>query len=85
MALELETINSGYNLRKIQDNFQRIENFLNDDVVKREIVEGVDDNEMRTNLDMNQFMIVNTSRVISAETLDMALAILEEMGYDTTT
>jgi hypothetical protein len=85
MALELEQLCSGYNLRQINDNFQRIENFLNDDVVKREIVEGVDDNEMRTNLDMNQFMIVNTSRVISAETLDLALQILEDMGYDTTT
>ena len=82
MALELETLCSGYNLRQIQDNFTRIENFLNDDVVKREIVEGVDTNEMRTPLDMNQNMIINTSRIISAETMEAALALLEGMGYE---
>lgn len=84
MALELEQVVSGYNLRQINDNFQRIENFLNDDVVKREILPTGETNEMRTPLDMNQNMIVNVSRVISAETMDLALAYLEGIGYDTT-
>lgn len=76
--LILETLASGYNLRQINDNFQRIENFLNDDVVKREILPEGETNEMRTPLDMNQHMIVNASRVITAEELDACLALLEE-------
>jgi len=82
MSLELETVASGYNLDKIQSNFDKIEYFLNNMVLKREIVEGEEQNEMRTHLDMNQNMIVNTSRVIDAATLDKALELLEEMGYD---
>lgn len=76
MSLILEDTASGYNLRKINDNFQRIQNFLNEDVVKREILAVGETNEMRTPLDMNQNMIVNTSRVITAEELDAALALI---------
>lgn len=75
--LILEDTASGYNLRKINDNFQRIQNFLNEDVVKREIRASGETNEMRTPLDMNQNMIVNTSRIVTAEELDACLAILE--------
>ena len=32
MSLILEDLASGYNLRQINDNFQRIENFLNDEI-----------------------------------------------------
>ena len=85
MALTLDAITSGFNLDKIQNNFQLIQDFLNNDVLKREIVEGVEQNEMRTDLDMNQNRIINTNSIISAQTLDLALAILEDMGYDTGT
>ncbi len=78
MSLILEDLASGYNLRQINDNFQRIQNFLNDDVVKREILPSGETNEMRTPLDMNQNMIVNTSRIVTAEELDACLALLEE-------
>lgn len=58
MAILLEDVGSGYNLVKINTNFQLIEDSLNNDVLKREIDVG-EDNAMRTHLDMNQNKIVN--------------------------
>jgi repressor of nif and glnA expression len=84
MALELNDVSAGFNLTRIQENFQLIEDFLNNDVLKREIADG-EDNAMRTHLDMNGNVIVNTSRVISADELEAALAILGETVYETQT
>ena len=60
MTLELDTIGSGHSTSKINTNFQKIEDSINDDVLKREIEVG-DANEMRTHLDMNQNPVVNAS------------------------
>jgi len=78
VGMELEKIASGYNLDKIQSNFDKIEEYLNDHVAKRVLVGG-ESNVMQTFLDMNQNRIVNASHIVSAADLDAALAILEDM------
>ena len=81
MAINLHDIGSGYNLANINANFQLIEDFLNNDVLKREIEAG-EQNEMRTHLDMNQNVIVNASEVIPAEILEEALTYLGYPEYE---
>ena len=81
MAINLHDIGSGYNLANINANFQLIEDFLNNDVLKREIESG-EQNEMRTHLDMNQNVIVNASEVIPADRLEEALTLLGYPEYE---
>ena len=84
MAIELLDVGSGYNLANINANFQLIEDFLNNDVLKREIAGG-EQNEMRTFLDMNQNVIVNTREVIPADILEEALTALGYPEYENNT
>ena len=58
MAVELETIASGYNTSKLNSNFEKIQDSINNDTLKREVTTG-EANEMRTHLDMNTNRIVN--------------------------
>ena len=60
MALELDDVGSGFNLSKINANFQKVADSINDDTMRREVEVG-DGNEMRTHLDMNSNEIVNIS------------------------
>ena len=56
--IDLDQITSGYNLSKINSNFQKIEDTLNQEVLYRKNYVG-EPNEMRTNLDMNGNKILN--------------------------
>lgn len=56
--IELPTITSGYNLSTINNNFQKIEDALNEEVLYRKGHLG-EPNEMQTNLDMNGKQILN--------------------------
>ena len=63
MAIVLDDVGSGYNLSSINANFQKIEDELNDNVLKREIEVG-DANEMRTHLDMNNERGINCALAV---------------------
>lgn len=56
--IDLDPITSGYNLSKINSNFQKIEDTLNQEVLYRKNYVG-EPNEMQTNLDMNGNKILN--------------------------
>lgn len=58
--IELPTITSGYNLSTINNNFQKIEDALNEEVLYRKGHLG-EPNEMQTNLDMNGKQILNVA------------------------
>lgn len=58
--IELPTITSGYNLSTINNNFQKIEDTLNKEVLYRKGYLG-EPNEMQTNLDMNGKQILNVT------------------------
>lgn len=59
MSIELDNITSGFNLSKINDNFQKIEDELNDNVLRRNGLSTGETNHMNVNLDMNSFSILN--------------------------
>lgn len=58
--IELPTITSGYNLSTINNNFKKIEEALNEEVLYRKGYLG-EPNEMQTNLDMNGKQILNVA------------------------
>lgn len=58
--IELPTVTSGYNLSAINNNFQKIEDTLNKEVLYRKGYLG-EPNEMQTNLDMNGKQILNVT------------------------
>lgn len=58
MKIELDDTLSGRDLSKIQANFQKVENALNDNVLWRDNVEG-EPNQMEDLLDMNGQRIIN--------------------------
>lgn len=73
--IELSSVASGYNLAKINENFQAIEEVLNDRVLFRQTNEP---NSMDVNLDMNGYSILNTG-TIDANNLTIGGASIE--GY----
>lgn len=58
MAIVLNNVESLNNTSVINSNFDKIEDSINDDLLKRQ-VDGVEANEMRTHLDMNGNRAVN--------------------------
>lgn len=75
--IELDPITSGYNLSKINENFQRIEGELNDKVLYRQVLSG-EPNAMQANLDMNSNRILNLPNATSGSepvTLDQLIAV----------
>ena len=62
--IELDPITSGYNLSKINSNFQRLEEELNNKVLYRQIQDG-EPNAMSENLDMNSNDILNVGNLQS--------------------
>lgn len=58
--IELPNVTGGYNLARINDNFQKIEDALNQEVLYRKEYVG-EPNEMQTNLDMNGKEILNVA------------------------
>ena len=68
MAIVLEDTGSGYNLSTINNNFKKIEDELNDKVLRREVNKG-EANEMRTHLDMNNQRTVNAKDAVDQQDL----------------
>jgi hypothetical protein len=62
--IDLDTITSGYNLSKINANFQRVEDELNNRVLYKDSPVG-EPNSMSSNLDMNRRSILNASKISS--------------------
>lgn len=62
--IDLDPITSGYNLSKINANFQKIEDELNNKVLYRNSPAG-EPNSMSSNLDMNSKSILNASKISS--------------------
>lgn len=62
--IDLDPITSGYNLSKINANFQRVEDELNNKVLYRNSPAG-EPNSMSSNLDMNGRSILNASKISS--------------------
>ncbi len=56
--IELDNISSGYNLSKVNANFQKIEDELNNKVLYRDVVEG-EPNQLEVDVDMNGNRILN--------------------------
>lgn len=65
MAITLNGTGSGFNRSVINDNFSKIEEELNNNVLRREAF-GSEDNAMRIDLDMNSNRILNLPRPESA-------------------
>jgi hypothetical protein len=59
MSIELNNIASGYSTPLINDNFQKLEEELNQNVLRRDGLEPGEANEMRVPLDMNSHPILN--------------------------
>ena len=62
--IDLDPITSGYNLSKINANFQKVEDELNNKVLYRNSPAG-EPNNMSSNLDMNSRSILNASKIAS--------------------
>lgn len=62
--IDLDPITSGYNLSKINSNFQKIEDELNNKVLYRDSPAG-EPNSMSSNLDMNSKAILNANKISS--------------------
>lgn len=62
--IDLDPITSGYNLSKINANFQKLEDELNNKVLYRNHPAG-EPNSMSSNLDMNSRSILNASKISS--------------------
>jgi len=62
--IDLDPITSGYNLSKINANFQKVEDELNNKVLYRDSPAG-EPNSMSSNLDMNSQSILNASKISS--------------------
>lgn len=62
--IDLDPITSGYNLSKINANFQKVEDELNNKVLYRDSPAG-EPNSMSSNLDMNGRAVLNASKISS--------------------
>lgn len=62
--IDLDPITSGYNLSKINANFQKVEDELNNKVLYRNPPAG-EPNSMSSNLDMNSRSILNANKISS--------------------
>ena len=62
--IDLDPITSGYNLSKINANFQKVEDELNNKVLYRDPPAG-EPNSMSSNLDMNSRSILNANKISS--------------------
>lgn len=63
--IDLDPITSGYNLSKINANFQKVEDELNNKVLYRNPPAG-EPNSMSSNLDMNSRSILNANKISSS-------------------
>ena len=75
MAIELDDITSGYNLSKINENFQKVEDYINDKVLARAETEVAGEAKMERDLDMDGYTILNADLDGSSITNDRALRV----------
>lgn len=66
MTIVLNNVASANNTSVINANFQKIEDSINDDLLKRQIDSG-EANEMRTSLDLNGNRMVNLAEGVGAQ------------------
>ncbi len=59
MSIELNDISSGYSTGLINENFQKLEQYINDNLLNRDGTEVGEPNQMENNLDMNGNLIIN--------------------------
>lgn len=59
MSIELDDITSGYNVQKINSNFQKVENYVNDNLLHRAQTGVAGEAMMERDLDMNGNEILN--------------------------
>ena len=88
MAIELDDITSGYNLSKINTNFQKVEDYINDKVLHRAETGVVGESKMEKALDMDGNNILNAKvggiplSDIAQETANVAVALKDgKYGY----
>lgn len=81
MAIELDDITSGYNLSKINTNFQKVEDYINDEVLHRADTGVAGEAKMERDLDMDGFRILNADIDGSAITNDRAIRVPASEPY----
>lgn len=63
MAIELDSITSGYSTEKINNNFQKLEEEINNNLLRRDGLGVGEGNQMENPLDMNSFDIMNVNNL----------------------
>lgn len=61
MAIELENVASGFSTGIINDNFRRLEEYINDNLLNRDGIDSGEANQMELPLDMNSHPILNAA------------------------
>lgn len=61
MSIDLDTVTSGYNLQKINSNFQKVETYINDKLLARAATGVAGEAMMGRDLDMNSHAILNAA------------------------
>lgn len=67
MAVSLNPVTSGYSTGVINNNFQQIEDLLNNNFLQRDGLDPGDPNQMELDLDMNGFDILNIGYLRSTD------------------
>ena len=75
MAISLDEITSGYNLSKINTNFQKVEDYINDKLLARAATGVAGEAMMTRDLDMNHYRILNADIDGSDITNDRAVRV----------
>lgn len=65
MSIELNTISSGYSTGLINDNFQKLEDYIKKSLLNRDGTVSGEPNQMELDLDMNSNRIYNLPEAIS--------------------
>lgn len=81
MAIELDDITSGYNLSKINTNFQKVEDYINDKVLHRADTGVAGEAKMERDLDMDGFRILNADIDGSTISNDRAIRVPASEPY----
>lgn len=80
MSIDLDNIASGYNLSKINKNFQEVERYINEEVLHRAETGVAGEAMMERDLDMNGYTILNADIDGSEITNDRAIRVPASEG-----
>lgn len=75
MSIELDDVASGYNISKINKNFQTVENYINDKLMARADTGVAGESKMERDLDMDGHVILNADIDGSSITNDRAIRV----------